>query len=338
MDSPKKNLLYHDLDGMNSFGTIKVILTRRKGRILNPTSFGCLIGIPAINITKGCLFRCAYCYARGYSQTPKTKEVHLYENLPDLLREEISRKKILPLGVILNTSSDCFQTHPEILKITYQTIHTLLSHLISVSFLTKGIIPKQFFDLFAQYPNNIYPQIGIVSLSEEYWKKYESETPHPEERLKQIDQFRRIGICPEVRIDPIIPFVTDRDEEASRLFKQLRESGVKKATLSYLHLRPFIQKIFFEELSPRHQKLIEACFRLQEWRQVGSSTKTKLLPKSIREKGYDRFKRIAESYGIQTGICQCKNPDLQGDLCSSSRDRFFSERKKPVQMPLFQCG
>lgn len=316
----------------------KVILKERRGKLLTPARFGCLEGIPALNITNGCLFRCVYCYARGYSQAPKGREVQLYGNLPDLLKEEILKKRALPSWVILNTSSDCFQTHPEILRVTYQTIQVLLDHGIGVSFLTKGIIPKYFFDLFSKFPDKVLPQIGIVSLSEEYWKKYEPGTPYPEERIKNIVEFKKMSIYPEVRVDPIIPFVTDREEEMDRLFKRLSELGIKRVTLSYLHLRPLIQKQFMEELSPFHQKLMEACYRLQDWREVGSSTKTKLLPKSIREKGYERIKGIAERYGIKASICQCKNPDLQGDLCSSSKVKFLSKRKKVIQMPLFRCG
>ena len=47
----------------------------RKGKVLTPAYFGCLRGIPTLNITNGCLFQCAYCYARGYSQSPKKGEI-----------------------------------------------------------------------------------------------------------------------------------------------------------------------------------------------------------------------------------------------------------------------
>jgi hypothetical protein len=92
-----------------------------------------------------------------------------------------------------------------------------------------------------------------------------------------------------------------------------------------------------KELPPLHQELIESCFKTQEWKVIGSSTKTKLLPKLIREKGYERIRRIGEGFGITALICQCKNPDLKGDLCSSGRTRTDLRRKTPRQLPLFQC-
>lgn len=315
----------------------RIIPKLRKGSILTPSHFGCLEGIPTLNITNGCIFQCSYCYARGYPRAPKAGEVHLYLNLPHLIKKGLTKKKTPPDWVILNTSSDCFQTHPDILQITYEVIRVLLEHRIGVSFLTKGIIPRRFFDLFKPFPDKILAHIGVVSLSERYWKEYEAGTPHPEARLENIRWLKEIGIIPEIRIDPIIPFVTDTELEMTRLFQRLKVLGVRRVSLSYLHLRPAIQRQLKKELSPLHRRLIESFFRTQDWQVVGSSTKTKLLPKIVREKGYQKIKRIAERFGIKTLICQCKNPDLRGDLCGSLRARMVLRPKFQTQLPLFQC-
>jgi DNA repair photolyase len=309
----------------------------RRGKILTPAYFGCLDGTPTLNITNGCIFQCTYCYARGYRQTPKKGEVYLYVNLPNLLEEELLRKRVIPPWVILNTSSDCFQPHPDILSITCEVIRILLDRGVGISFLTKGIIPEWFFDLFAKFHERILAQIGLVSLSERYWKGYEPHTPSPEQRIENIRNLKKVGISPEIRIDPIIPFVTDTEEEMESLFIRLKALGVKRVTLSYLHLRPAIQQQLMQELSPLHQRVIESCFRTQEWKTVGSSSKTKLLPRPIRERGYERMRKIAERLGITALICQCKNPDLRADLCGSGRVGAVLKRRSPAQLPLFRC-
>jgi len=318
-------------------GDHHVVPRLRKGKVLTPAQFGCLRGIPTLNITNGCLFECMYCYARGYRQAPQMGEVDLYVNLPSLLREELLRKKVVPPWVILNTSSDCFQHHPDILHVTYEVIRALLDRGIGISFLTKGLIPHRFFDLLRISPEKILSQIGLVSLSERYWKGYEPGTPSPEKRLENVQRLKEIGILPEVRIDPIIPFVTDTEIEAMSLFERLQETGVKRVTLSYLHLRPAIERQLMEELSPLHRKVIESCFKAQEWKAIGSSTRTKLLPRTIREKGYQRLKEMGERFGITASVCQCKNPDLKGDLCSSGRARIAVSKRTAGQLPLFQC-
>ena len=321
----------------NGIESYRILPALRKGKVLTPSRFGCLTGIPTLNVTSGCVFQCAYCYARGYSRSPEKGEVHLYRNLPDLLKEELSRKKTLPEWVILNTSSDCFQSHPDILDVTYKVMRTLFNHEIGISFLTKGVIPQRFFALFNKFPGRIFAQIGLVSLSERYWKGYEPGTPSPLERLENIQKLKTVGISPEIRIDPIIPFVTDTEAQAAALFEELKNLEITRVTLSYLHIRPAIHKQLMAELSPLHRQLIESCFRTQDWKEIGSSTKTKLLPKPLREKGYTRLKEIAERFGIAALVCQCKNPDLKGDLCSSGRARRAMGEKVSKQLPLFRC-
>ncbi len=314
----------------------RVVPTLRKGKVLAPARFGCLQGIPTLNITNGCMFQCTYCYARGYSQAPKTGEVNLYVNLPALLEMELSKKRTVPSWVILNTSSDCFQTHPDVLDVTFKVFRILLDHHTGISFLTKGVIPQRFIELFGPSRERILAQIGLVSLSERCWKGYEPNTPSPEERLENIQRLKEAGILPEVRIDPIIPFVTDTEPEMEALFNRLKAMEIKRVTLSYLHLRPAIQQQLMDELSPLHRKLIESCFGTGEWKAIGTSSRSKLLPPSVRQRGYERIRGIAERFEIQAAICQCKNPDLEGDLCGSGRVKG-KLKEAPLRLPLFKC-
>ena len=115
----------------------------------------------------------------------------------------------------------------------------------------------------------------------------------------------------------------------------MKKAGTEKVTLSYLHLRPAIQEQFMKELSPVQAKLMKACFSGQEWKEIGTSSMTKLLPKIIREKGYRRIGEIAQRHGIEALICQCKNPDLKGDLCGSKREFAEKRVEEFSQLPLF---
>jgi DNA repair photolyase len=250
---------------------------------------------------------------------------------------ELSRKRTVPPWVILNTSSDCFQTHPDILDVTCEVIQILLSHHVGISFLTKGVIPERFIQLFEPCRDKVLAQIGLVSLSERYWKEYEPGTPSPGNRLENIRRLKEAGILPEVRIDPVIPFVTDTDSEMEPLFIQLRAMDIKRVTLSYLHLRPAIHQQLIRELSPLHRRLVESCFGTREWEAIGTSSRSKLLPPSVRQRGYERIRRISEKFGIHASICQCKNPDLKGDLCGSGRVKVAMGEMKPIQLPLFRC-
>jgi DNA repair photolyase len=321
--------------------SFRIIHRERKSRVLKPATFGCLKGVHTINVTQGCGLSCSYCYARGYATAPPKGEVRLFINLPESLRRELdsNRRRWLPGIVIFNTATDCFQPHPDIIEVTYQTMVILLERGIGISFLTKGFIPPRFIELFKEYRENVQAQIGIVSLSESYKRTYESGAASPQEKVENIERLLAAGIETQVRVDPIIPFVTDTREEAETLFTALGQRGIRRASLSYLHLRPAIQRQLSSELPPLHRKLLESCFQNQDWVEVGLSTKTKLLPKNLRESGYGRIKRIAQAHGISAVICRCKNPDLNGEICVPPRMRkaipVGVQGKK--QLILFPC-
>jgi DNA repair photolyase len=298
---------------MNS---IKLVKQRRKSPVLKLPIFGCLKGTPAINITRGCLHSCVYCYARGFTEAPPKGEIHLYKNLPELLERELEnrmRRGRLPQWVSFSTASDAFQDIDEVLDITFKTMKSLLEKGIGISFLTKGYIYQEFIDLFSKYRGQIKARIGIVSLDEDYRRLFEPRTAHPLKRLLNIRNLIGTGIEVATRIDPIIPLVSDSLES---LIKRLKVVGIKNITISHLVMRPSIMNQMFNDLPFSLAKEIIMPYRGQPWQRVITSARTRLLPKDLRLRGLKEIKYIASRYGIDCYYCGCKNPDLKWEPCN----------------------
>ncbi|MBN1574312.1 MAG: radical SAM protein [Deltaproteobacteria bacterium] len=316
-----------------------IVTTReRKTSVLKKGTFGCLKGIASINITMGCLLGCVYCYARGYPGAPGSRRAVLFDNLPEKLESELSRKRERVPNVLFNTASDSFQPHPDILRISVKAMEILLSSSIPISFLTKGVIPRRFFDMVSGggHSDLVTARIGVVSLSEDYRNRFEPHAATPAERLKNIEGLMEIGVKTEVRIDPVIPFVTDSNEDFDTLFRELAERGIKRVAISYLHLRPAIEEQFRRELDRFNMRLIEGIFTGSGWESVGSSTRSKLVSKGVREKGYDRAREAADKHGIRLSVCSCKNPDMPGEICTADliRPQFTAdEGKSQLSLP-----
>ncbi|MBW2028002.1 MAG: radical SAM protein [Deltaproteobacteria bacterium] len=299
---------------------MKLVEVERKGRLLTRAEFGCLKGVYRINVTRGCEFKCVYCYARGYQWAPREDEVHLYHNLPEKLSRELdnARRRRPVNWVAFNTSSDSFQSHPRIQDIAYRTMESLLERGVGLTFLTKGKITDRFMKLFANHSHLVHARIGLVSTSDAYQQLFEPGAATVQERLDNITNLMEAGIQVEARIDPIIPFYTDDEESITALYQALAERGVRKVTLSYLHLRPAILDQLENELQPLVAKVLMSCFEAQTWSTVGSSTRSKLIPLGLRKRGYGRFLVLAKDFGIEPIVCSCKNPDVrESRLCSS---------------------
>jgi DNA repair photolyase len=304
---------------------IKLIKQKRKTPILKSPAFGCLKNTPSINITRGCSHSCVYCYARGFTDSPPKGEVHLYENLPEKLEEELARKKRLPPWVSFSTASDAFQAIDEILETTYHVMKILLERGIGVSFLTKGLIPYDFIRLFERYKKHVKARIGIVSISCEYTKLFEPFSASPTKRLSLIEDLLKVGIDTAVRVDPIIPphpplLKGNRggfsEESLEKLIKRLRVVGVEKISISALVMRPSLTEQFLSELPFGLAKEILRHYSGQPWQRVITSAKTKLLPKAMRIELYRRVRDLANQYRIDSSVCGCKNPDLPWESCN----------------------
>jgi DNA repair photolyase len=325
--------------GNRRMGVVKEV--ERRSRALHRASFGCLRETWVLNVTRGCLLGCVYCYARGYADAPPTGEVELYRNLPQMLERELDspRRRSRINWVAFNTASDSFQPHPDIQMVSRRSMEVLLKRGIGVSLLTKGWVEEATLGLLCGHSRQVHFQIGLISLDKEVWSTFEPKTAPPEVRLQQASRLAQAGVSVSARVDPVIPFITDRPADIRALMEAFVDSGIKRVTVSYLHLRPRIMDNLKAELPSKIFRLIWGCYAGREWQTVGSSTRSKLLPQPLRQRGYGIFREEARRLGVELLICACKNPDIPADLCSRSptlvqRERF-EESKRPAQLSLF---
>ncbi|MEW6409248.1 MAG: radical SAM protein [Nitrospirota bacterium] len=313
---------------------IKLIKEKRKTHVLKPPAFGCFRRLPAVNITRGCAHSCVYCYARGFSDAPPKGKVHLYENLPELLERELERKAKrgrFPEWVTFSTASDAFQGIDEVMDITYSAMKMLLERGIGISFLTKGVVPRETIDLLRKYPTKVKARIGVVSFSEDYRRLFEPFSAPVIRRLAVLHELIEAGIDVSVRIDPIIPKVSGSEEWAEHLIKRLKVAGVKNISISHLVMRLSIMNHLMKELPVKLARDLLRLYDGQPWQRVITSARTRLLPKELRLSQYNMIKDISKRYGVECYICGCKNPDLPWEFCNP-----WVEKEVSPQLCLFE--
>jgi DNA repair photolyase len=320
---------------------MKIVEIERKSPVLHKAQFGCLRDTFTLNVTRGCEFRCVYCYARGYPNAPPPGEVFLYKNLSEKLAAELEspRSRSRVGWVAFNTASDCFQTHPTVQDVAFQVMRMLLDRSIRFSFITKGRIPDRFIKLFSRYPQLVNPTVCLVSVRAGYQEVFEPHAATPSERIRNVERLKAAGLKVDVRVDPIIPFITDDEKSIYELCNALAVRGVDKIFLSYLHLRPAVLDQFRQELPRTKFELLRSCFGNRPWKERGALTQSRFTALSIRKRGYARFRTVAQGFGIAPLICACKNPDMDGHLCrgrAGNADSGKMIEKGEMQLSLFQ--
>jgi DNA repair photolyase len=297
---------------------VKVITTERKSAVLTPSSLACLSRIPTVNLTMGCAHGCLYCYTRGYSAYPGEGTVNVYSNSLELLRAELRRKRKKPDSIYFSTASDLFQPVPEALDLAYGILQEVFKHDIGLSFLTKGVIPERHMALLRENADLVRAQIGLITLDKALLRIFEPFAASPEVRMAQMKQLTDSGIKTQLRIDPILPALTDDDRTFRELCSSAADAGVTTAAASMLFLRPAVVKRLRQVTEARSAvgKCLSQFRNHQKITIHAKQSSVTALPVQHRERIFQRLENIASCYRMTVKRCACKNPDIAGRTCS----------------------
>ena len=293
---------------------VDVVVCQRKPPVLTPSSIPCLRRLPTINITAGCALGCTYCYIQGYSNYPGPDRVLLYENTPELVAEELRRKRKKPRRVYFSPSSDAFQYLPRVQAASLRTMTVLLESGVEVAFLTKGFVTPPFLRLFGRFPGRVFAQIGITTLDTCLWRQFEPRTAPPQMRLDFIRLLRDAGVETTARLDPLIPDVTDTSQNLSPLLERLAVAGIREAAVSYLFLRPPIASGVSAQLAClRNTTVSPASWSSQPFADGRSGGR--MINCAEREHRFEKIQQLGWGLGIQVNVCRCKNPEFADVGC-----------------------
>lgn len=311
-------------------------MVKRKSAILSPSSLGCLSHIPTINVTSGCAHGCFYCYTRGYSRYPGQAKVEVFENILDKLKAELPRKKTRPRAVYFSPSSDIFQPVPEVLELAYGIFEYLLKMGVGVAFLTKGEIPAKHMKLIEAHAENVRAGVGLIAMEERILKTFEPHAASAEKRLAQIKKLIKAGVRTQVRLDPIIPGLTDREIMLRRLLEAIGKAGVKNIAASVLFLRPAIVASLKEHWEDKEalNNLLSSFSKAKRFAIHAEHSSVVALPLAERQAILNKVNAIALEFGIGVKTCACKNPDLANGTCSIAGD-WIHPPKQAAQLSLF---
>src|SRR3989339_2238620 len=307
---------------------MEIGFVERKGHVLTRSTLKCLSQVASINPTLGCIHQCAYCYARGYSIYPGDGKVFVYGNMPEKLEKELSVRRKLPAYVFFSPICDVLQPIPQVLKVTYELLRILLEYGVGINLLTKGRIPAKFLQLFQQYRELIHVQIGITTLNRDMQKRIEPNAATPQERIRNIEQLCAIGITPEVKLDPLIPGITDTQSNLTALFKMLQEFGVISTGINYLFLRPQIKKNLYKALgkTPFLPKIMEHYQNSKPINLLAEQSRVVALDVEYRKQSYEQISAWASDFGIYAYVCGCKNLDITEEpLCGTTWGKHFEK-------------
>ena len=269
----------------------------------------------SVNPYSGCSFNCIYCYIRGskYGENmAKTLSVKI--NAPELLEKQLSRRaKRGEYGIIaLSSSTEPYMPIEEKLKLTRKLLEIILKYRFPVEIATKSKLVLRDLDLLKEIdknailPDDLKPKLkhgviisfSISTLDEKLAKILEPGAPKPIERLETIKRCKEEGFFTGVCFIPVLPFLSDSEEQIEETIKTVKEYGADFIFVGGLTLfgkgpadcktlyYKFLEK-YHPELVPNYKSLYRIFF-----------APSKEYQKELEEKS----RRLCEKYGIKNRI------------------------------------
>ncbi|MFL6076627.1 MAG: intein-containing Rv2578c family radical SAM protein [Mycobacteriales bacterium] len=179
-------------------------------------------------------------------------------NAVDRLRRELESDRWTGEHIAMGTNVDPYQRAEGRYRLMRGIIGELAAHANPFSILTKGTLVLRDLDLLtaAAARTDVRVNLSIGSLDQELWRAVESGTPHPRARVRAAAQLVGAGLGCGVLMAPILPYLTDGDEQLEECVAALAEAGVDSVTPIVLHLRPGAREWYLGWLREAHPELV----------------------------------------------------------------------------------
>jgi DNA repair photolyase len=223
--------------GLWHSGSGAVLEEKKSKSIIHPFVIKGYNGL-TINPYQGCSHRCAYCYAT-YEWSPEFYDkIYAKSNAPEVLEKELAAwKSHTVTPVMISSATDAYQPAELRFQLTRRCVQVLQKYNVPYYVFTKSAMIERDFELHRQYRNNCFIVWSVTTCNEKIRRIVEPGTPPATRILKVIKKFAEAGLCCGVNIDPIMPLVTDSEQDLDGLVRACRESGVRHVFGAPLRLR-----------------------------------------------------------------------------------------------------
>ena len=204
-----------------------------------------------INLYRGCSHGCIYCDSRSDCyhidnfDIPKGKENALL-----ILDNELAKKK--KKGIIgIGSMSDTYNPNELKYEITRGALKLILKYNFGVSIDTKSDLILRDLDLLKKInlQNNVVVKFTITTPNDNLSKIIEPNVCPSSKRFKAIRKLADNNIIVGIMLNPILPFITDSEEDIKKIVKMAHESGAKFIhTYMGMTLRDSQREYYFSKL------------------------------------------------------------------------------------------
>ncbi|MFJ6673006.1 intein-containing Rv2578c family radical SAM protein [Actinosynnema sp. NPDC091369] len=180
-------------------------------------------------------------------------------NAVEVLRTQLRSKRWRREHVAMGTNTDPYQRAEGRYRLMPGIIRALADSGTPFSILTKGTVLSRDVPLLAEAASSVPVGIGVslALLDRELQSGLEPGTPSPQARLELVRRVRDAGLPCGVFVAPVLPKLTDSEEQLDALLASIAEAGATGVTVLPLHLRPGAREWFARWLVRERPDLVD---------------------------------------------------------------------------------
>src|ERR1700691_1396733 len=217
-----------------------------------------------VNPYRGCEFGCKYCYARytheymdidgGEFET----KIYVKKDAGALVDRDLSTEKIWGEHIAIGTATDPYQPPEREFGATRAILEKMvLREGLRLSITTKSDQVVRDIDLLQRIAerSSMTVNLSITTMRVRLARLLEPRAPRPDLRLEAIRKLREAGISAGVLAMPILPGITDGEEDLESLARGARDAGAQWLAGRVLFLMPASLKQFMPFLDKKFPRL-----------------------------------------------------------------------------------
>ena len=204
-----------------------------------------------MNLYRGCCHGCIYCDSRSECyHVEQFDRVRVKRNAVALLRRELAAKRAC--GVIsIGAMSDSYNPFERELCVTRAALDAIAEAGFGISLDTKSALAARDADLFRRIRDghSAIVKLTVTSASDALSRLLEPHVSPSSERFAALRALAGAGIYCGVLLMPILPFITDSEENIREIIRKTAEAGGKFVFAMYgVTLRTNQRQYFFDHL------------------------------------------------------------------------------------------
>ncbi len=250
-----------------------------------------------LNIYRGCQHGCQYCYAmysHNYLGSEEFfKDIYVKTNIVDELEKQLKagswKREVINLGGV----TDSYQPLEEKYKIMPEVLKLLIKYKNPAIISTKSTLVLRDYELIDELSRITYINIAetITTVDEDIRERIEPGSAPTEERFKVLKDFRKTNASLGLHVMPIIPMITDSENNFEGLFSRASDCRVDYVLPGTLYLRGKTRGHFLEFFRTEFPHLYNDFIALY---------KTGGADKEYKNRLYEMVNRLREKYSLSS--------------------------------------